>query len=113
MLFRSPILFRKGEVVRLDAGGTPLGLISPVSFCEAKVALEPGDTLVAFTDGFTESVNNFEDQFGDRRLIEVVRRAHGDPLHALAEEVYRSVDEWTGGGEPQDDMTLIVARATA
>ena len=109
----APVLFRKGEVVRLDAGGTPLGLISPASFCEAKVVLEPGDTLVAFTDGFTESVNNFEDQFGDRRLIEVVRRAYGDPLHALAEEVYRSVDEWTGGGEPQDDMTLIVARATA
>src|SRR5690242_3856721 len=109
----APVLFRKGEVVRLDAGGTPLGLISPVSFCEAKVALEPGDTLVAFTDGFTESVNNFEDQFGEHRLIEVVRRAHGDPLRALAEEVYRSVDEWTGGGEPQDDMTLIVARATA
>ena len=109
----APVLFRKGEIVRLDAGGTPLGLISPVSFCEAKVVLEPGDTLVAFTDGFTESVNSFEDQFGEHRLIEVVRRAHGDPLRALAEEVYRSVDEWTGGGEPQDDMTLIVARATA
>ncbi|HEV2245805.1 MAG TPA: PP2C family protein-serine/threonine phosphatase, partial [Terriglobia bacterium] len=59
----APVLFRKGEVVRLDAGGTPLGLISPMSYCEAKVALEPGDTLVAFTDGFTESVNSFEDEF--------------------------------------------------
>lgn len=109
----APVLLRKGEVVRLDAGGTPLGLISPMSYGEARVLLEPGDTLVAFTDGFTESVNSFEDQFGERRLIEVVRRAQGDPLHALADEVYRSVDEWTGGGEPQDDMTLIVARATA
>lgn len=109
----APVLFRKGEVVRLDAGGTPLGLISPMSYCEAKVALEPGDTLVAFTDGFTESVNSFEDEFGEHRLIEVVRRAQGDPLHALVDEVYRSVEEWTGGGEPQDDMTLIVARATA
>ena len=88
-----------------------MGLISPVSYCEAKVVLEPGDTLVAFTDGFTESVNSFEDQFGEHRLIEVVRRAQGDPLHSLVDEVYRSVEEWTGGGEPQDDMTLIVARA--
>ncbi|HEX5413831.1 MAG TPA: PP2C family protein-serine/threonine phosphatase [Terriglobia bacterium] len=107
----APLLFRKGEVVRLDAGGTPLGLISPTSYCEAKVELEPGDTLIAFTDGFTESENSFEDQFGESRLIEVVRRARGDPLPALVEEVYRSVEEWTGGGEPQDDMTLIVARA--
>lgn len=108
----APVLFRKEEVVRLDAGGTPLGLISPMSYREAKIGLEPGDTLIAFTDGFTESENSFEDQFGERRLIEVVRRAKGGPLHALVDEVYRSVEEWTGGGEPQDDMTLIVARAT-
>jgi sigma-B regulation protein RsbU (phosphoserine phosphatase) len=108
----APVLFRKGDVVRLDAGGTPLGLISPVSYCESRIILEPGDTLIAFTDGFTESENSFEDQFGERRLIEVVRRAQRDPLPALVAEIYRSVEEWTGGGEPQDDMTLIVARAT-
>lgn len=109
----APVLLRKGEIVRLDAGGTPLGLISPMSYREARVALEPGDTLVAFTDGFTESENSFEDQFGERRLIEAVRRARGNPLPALVDEIYRSVEEWTGGGEPQDDMTLIVARATS
>jgi phosphoserine phosphatase RsbU/P len=107
----APALFRNGEVVRLDTGGTPLGLISPVSYREGKIVLEPGDTLVAFTDGFTESENSFEDQFGERRLIEIVHRARGNPLPALVEEIYRSVEEWTGGGEPQDDMTLIVARA--
>jgi phosphoserine phosphatase RsbU/P len=108
----APFLFRKGEVVRLDAGGTPLGLISPTSYREAKIRLEPGDTLIAFTDGFTESENSFEDQFGENRLIEVVQRARGNSLPSLVDEIYRSVEEWTGGGEPQDDMTLIVARAT-
>lgn len=106
-----PILFRNGSIERLDAGGTPLGLISPVSYREAKIALEPGDTLIAFTDGFTESENNFEDQFGENRLIEAVQRSRGDPLPALVDEIYRSVEDWTGGGEPQDDMTLIIARA--
>src|SRR5574340_38394 len=95
----APVLFRKGHIERLDAGGTPLGLISPVSYREARIVLEPGDTLIAFTDGFTESENSFEDEFGERRLIEVVRRAKGGQLHALVDEVYRSVEEWTGGGE--------------
>lgn len=108
----APVLFRNGDVDRLEAGGTPLGLISPVSYREAKIALEPGDTLIAFTDGFTESENSFEDQFGEERLIEAVQRSRGGPLPALVEEIYRSVEEWTGGGEPQDDMTLIIARAT-
>lgn len=108
----APVLFRKGGLVRLDAGGTPLGLLSPVSYLEARIVLEPGDTLIAFTDGFTESENNFEDQFGESRLIEAVQRSNGGPLPAVADEIYRSVEDWTGGGEPQDDMTLIVARAT-
>ncbi len=108
----APVLFRNSGIVRLDAGGTPLGLISPVSYGEAKIVLEPGDTLIAFTDGFTESENSFEDQFGERRLIEVVQRARGNPLPVLVDEIYRSVEDWTGGGEPQDDMTLIVARAS-
>lgn len=107
----APVLFRNGEVVRLDTGGTPLGLISPVSYGEGKIVLEPGDTLIAFTDGFTESENSFEDQFGETRLIDIVHRARGNPLPALVDEIYRNVEEWTGGGEPQDDMTLIVARA--
>jgi sigma-B regulation protein RsbU (phosphoserine phosphatase) len=108
----APVLFRKGGIVRLDAGGTPLGLISPVPYREAKIVLEPGDTLIAFTDGFTESENNFEDQFGENRLIEAVRRTWGGPLPMLVDEIHRSVEDWTGGGEPQDDMTLIIARAT-
>ncbi len=107
----APVLFRDGKIIRLDVGGTPLGLISPMSYREAKISLEPGDTLVAFTDGFTESENSFEDQFGEGRLIETVQRARGNPLPALVDEIYRSVEEWTGGSEPQDDMTLIVARA--
>jgi phosphoserine phosphatase RsbU/P len=108
----APFLFRDGEIVRLDVGGTPLGLISPMSYQEAKVTLQPGDTLIAFTDGFTESENSFEDQFGESRLIEAVQRARENSLPVLAKEIYRSVEEWTGGGDPQDDMTLIVARAT-
>jgi len=107
----APVLFRDGEIVRLDVGGTPLGLISPMSYQEAKVTLEPGDTLIAFTDGFTESENSFEDQFGESRLIETVQRARENSLPVLVKEIYRSVEEWTGGGDPQDDMTLIVARA--
>ncbi|MEJ2007410.1 MAG: SpoIIE family protein phosphatase [Acidobacteriota bacterium] len=106
-----PVLFRNGQIIRLDVGGTPLGLISPMSYKEAKVTLQPGDTLVAFTDGLIESENNFEDEFGETRLIEVIERARGNSLAVLANEIYESVDHWTGGGEPQDDMTVIVARA--
>ncbi len=108
----APLVLRNGATIRLDVGGTPLGLISPMTYSEAEVRLEPGDLLVAFSDGLTEAENNFEEQFGEGRLIEVLRRAQGGSLESLVEEIYRSIDDWTGSKEPQDDMTLIVAMAT-
>ena len=107
-----PLLFRNGTVVKLDVGGTPLGLISPMTYQEAELTLEPGDMLVAFSDGLTESENNFEEQFGVQRLVEAIQRARGDSLEALVDEIYRSVENWTGSTEHQDDMTLIVARTS-
>jgi phosphoserine phosphatase RsbU/P len=107
-----PLLFRNGGVMKLDVGGTPLGLISPMTYNEAELALEPGDMLVAYSDGITESENIFEEQFGSKRLEETIQRAQGYSLEALVEEIYRSVEEWTGSMGHQDDMTLIVARTS-
>ncbi len=108
----APVLFRNGRTVKLDVGGTPLGLISPMTYHEAELTLEPGDMLVAFSDGLTESENSFEEEFGEERLIEAIQRVQGYSLERLVNEIYRSIEEWTGSKEPQDDMTLIVARTS-
>jgi len=69
--------------------------------------------LVAFTDGLTEPENSYGEEFGEDRLLEVAERALASPPEVLAEEIYRSVDDWTGRPELQDDMTLIVTKAIA
>ncbi|HKY05674.1 MAG TPA: SpoIIE family protein phosphatase, partial [Blastocatellia bacterium] len=71
----TPILMRRtGEIVMLDKGGLPVGLMPGVQYCEDSVRFEPGDVLVIYSDGITESVNDRdEEEFGEERLIEVVR----------------------------------------
>ena len=106
-----PVLFRRGKVQRLSAGGTVVGLFSPLSYEQAEIQLQPGDLLLAFTDGITEPENIYGEEFGEDRVLEVVRRALNVSPQALTEEIYRSVGDWTGSPELQDDMTMLVAKA--
>jgi sigma-B regulation protein RsbU (phosphoserine phosphatase) len=107
-----PVLFRRGKVERLRVGGTVVGLFSPLTYEQAEIQIQPGDLLLAFTDGITEPENIYGEEFGEERVLEVVRRALGAPPQILAEEIYRSVSDWTGSPELQDDMTLLIAKAS-
>jgi serine phosphatase RsbU (regulator of sigma subunit) len=107
-----PLIFRGPEVRRLETGGTVLGLIPEAEYEQGEVHLQPHDVLVAYTDGITEAENSFEEQFGESGLIQVVRRSSEKSPDEIVEDILTAVDDWVGSGEPQDDMTLIVAKAT-
>jgi sigma-B regulation protein RsbU (phosphoserine phosphatase) len=106
-----PFYFHRGKIERLRAGGTVVGLFGAANYEQAIVQLEPGDMLLAFTDGMTEPENSFGEEFGEERLLEAAQRAAGSTPEELVQEIYRTVGDWTGSPELQDDMTLVVARA--
>jgi sigma-B regulation protein RsbU (phosphoserine phosphatase) len=108
----APVLFRRGKVERLRVGGTVVGLFSPLTYEQAEIQIQPGDLLLAFTDGITEPENIYGEEFGEDRVLEVMRRASTASPQILVEEIYRSVSDWTGSPELQDDMTLLVAKAS-
>jgi phosphoserine phosphatase RsbU/P len=108
----SPVLFRRDSMERLDVGGTVIGMFASVDYLESEVQLYPGDVLLAFTDGLTEPENTYGEEFGEARLLEAARRALGGPPESLVEEIYRSVGDWTGSPELQDDMTVIIAKCS-
>jgi sigma-B regulation protein RsbU (phosphoserine phosphatase) len=107
-----PVLLRQGKVERLRVGGTVVGLFSPITYEQAEIQIQPGDLLLAFTDGITEPENIYGEEFGEDRMLEVVHRALSASPQILVEEIYRSVSDWTGSPELQDDMTLVVAKAS-
>jgi sigma-B regulation protein RsbU (phosphoserine phosphatase) len=106
-----PLLFREGKVERLRTGGTVVGLFPTARYEVGEVRLEPQDLLLAFTDGITEPENHYGEEFGESRLLAVAQSMLQASPEALAAEIYRSVSEWTGSPELQDDMTLVLARA--
>ena len=104
------IISPDGSIRRLDQGGTVVGLFDNLSFDEASVQLKAGDIFLAYSDGITEPENDFG-EFGEERLIDLVRDNRGLPLAEITALVTSAVDDWIGDKEQPDDITLVLARA--
>jgi len=103
------IVAEDGTVRRLDQGGTVVGLFDNLCFQEGSVHLRPGEIFIAYSDGVTEPENDFG-EFGESRLIDLVRGNRHLPLVRITEVVTAAVDDWIGPGEQPDDVTLVLAR---
>jgi sigma-B regulation protein RsbU (phosphoserine phosphatase) len=105
------VLSRDGRVRRLDQGGTVVGLMDGMRYDEDSFHMQPGDILVAYSDGVTEPENDFG-EFGEERMMEVVSRYRDQPLHVISNQVMLALDAWIGAEEQPDDITLVLARQT-
>jgi sigma-B regulation protein RsbU (phosphoserine phosphatase) len=71
--------------------------------------MEAGDILVAYSDGVTEPENEFGD-FGEARMVELVHRNRHLPLQEISDRVMQALEDWIGGAEQPDDITIVLAR---
>jgi sigma-B regulation protein RsbU (phosphoserine phosphatase) len=104
------ILSEDGSVRRLEKGGTVVGLFDGMDYQEATVPLRRGEVFLAYSDGVTEPENDFG-EFGEARLVSLVRQNRDLPLVRITEIVTAAVDDWIGDKEQPDDVTLVLARA--
>jgi len=103
------LLRRDGSVERLEATCTVLGLFADWD-CEVdERQLTAGDALILYTDGVTESFHEDEEQFGEERLIDALRRHRELPAREMLGAVVNEVQRFSPQ-EQQDDITLIAAK---
>jgi len=106
-----PILIGEdGAVRRLESGGTVIALFDDMTYAEGSVEMQPSEIFVAYSDGVTEPENDFG-EFGEHRLIDLVRENRHLPLAQISQSVTMAVDDWIGDMEQPDDVTLVLARA--
>jgi serine phosphatase RsbU (regulator of sigma subunit) len=108
----SSLLLRgTGEAVWLESTGTPLGLFSPGIPCSAHpLDVAPGDCLALFSDGVTEAQNANGDEFGEERLLGLVRSGAADPARAIVSRVFDEIDRFAGDAPQFDDITLMILK---
>jgi sigma-B regulation protein RsbU (phosphoserine phosphatase) len=110
----SPFLIRNGAAEEaFSEGSFPVGLVPEADYEVSRVKLQPGDTLVLFSDGVTEAMDPDEQLFGVPRLRDCLNGQTGRPLDQIQKCVLEAVENFSRGASQNDDLTLLVVRYRA
>ncbi len=99
-----------GRVFRLDTGGPPIGLLPNTRYEQGAFALEPGDLVVLFTDGISESMNNEDEEWGEERLIGLAHTCFDLPAAEAMNRIMSAAQNFAGSAPQHDDMTVVFVR---
>jgi phosphoserine phosphatase RsbU/P len=108
----APMLVKGGSggVLRLEAGGTPVGLLPSAMYEAQSVSLGAGDLLLCYTDGISEAMNLADEEWGEERMLEAIRKVPNASAADILRDVFKSADQFTGEAPQHDDMTLLLLR---
>jgi len=110
----SPILIRRGVAQEaFTEGSYPVGLVPEAEYTAVCLKLEPGDTLVLFSDGVTEAADPDEQMFGTARLKEILTGQLDCPIENIQKCVLEAVETFARGAHQADDLTLLIVRYRA
>jgi sigma-B regulation protein RsbU (phosphoserine phosphatase) len=101
------LVAKNGTVQRLKTIGIPLGFLEQFEFSEHSLTLESGDMLVVFSDGISEAMNSFEEEYGEQRLQELIQQHRNQSAGEMVDLIITAVKEFVSGNEQTDDITLI------
>lgn len=110
-----PLLMRQKndgafEVHRLDEGGPVLGVLPGATYKQSQIPVLPGDLLVVFSDGILEAANASDEEFGEDRILDVVKANWAASPTQICEAVLSHVRTFLGKLPPHDDQTLMIVR---
>lgn len=110
----SPALLLRecGEVERLEATATVLGLFGNWDCSVRETHLQTGDVLSIFTDGVTEATSSNGDEFGESGVLSVLHETRELETDKILHKIEQAVEEFRSAEYPQDDLMMVVARAS-
>ncbi len=107
-----PALLRPGQppAWAFPKLGTALGLESGMDFEQIELVLQPGDTLVLYTDGVTEAFNASDECYGDDRLLSGLGASAGQSARSVSAALLQNVRAFAAGTPQSDDIAMLVLR---
>lgn len=105
-----PLLLHQGAVASIEATGVPVGMFCVTEYGLKVHTLDPGDTIVLYTDGITEARNAAGEEYGDQRLASLVGRLAAETPQALVSACVADVARFRGRARRHDDLTVMAVR---
>jgi serine phosphatase RsbU (regulator of sigma subunit) len=90
--------------------GVPLGSFGGSQYEDFQVPLAAGDVFVLCSDGISEAFNEEGQEFGARRLMDVVERTYTRPAKEIVDEIFLAVQQFCGDADQSDDRTAVVVK---
>jgi len=107
-----PLLIRDGEIKKLELGGMILGVMkTDYAYKSEEIKLQPGDTLIMFTDGITEAMDKARNEYSDERLEQLAVKLYKKSAQEILDAIRDDVESFTKGATQSDDITLLVLKA--
>jgi phosphoserine phosphatase RsbU/P len=109
-----PMIVRSdGRIDLLEGGGLLMGIMASARYDAYNAQLNPGDSLLLYSDGVTEAANAAGEEFEEARLAQVLQANAAKNPHEIVEAVTTAVREFSAGAPVADDLTLVVAKRIA
>jgi phosphoserine phosphatase RsbU/P len=106
-----PLLLRSdGSLIELHSKGIALSVVPDARIAEHKITMQPGDTLVAYTDGVTEAMQVDYTEWSMERFKESVMQHHGESPQEMMQGILSAIDSFVAGAPQSDDLTLWVLK---
>jgi sigma-B regulation protein RsbU (phosphoserine phosphatase) len=97
---------------QIELPGVPLGSFAGVTYDEVAIPLNQGDVFVFCTDGIFETMNLENDEFGARRVCEIVRAHRLETARAIVDAIFAATIRFRGHAPQNDDMTAVAVKIT-
>ena len=98
------------NVTRLTKGGTVLGFMEDYQFEEDLIKLNSGDMIIIYSDGITDQLNEKDEEFGEERLLSVLKKNLKSTAELLIENVFEALNIFVKDGKQSDDITIVVIK---
>jgi sigma-B regulation protein RsbU (phosphoserine phosphatase) len=106
----SPLLVQGSKMVGIEATGLPLGMFCEERFSVNQVRMNPGDTILLYTDGLSEAVNGSGREYGTKRLCEIVKQHCSLGPKEVISACLKDLNAFRSGTPRTDDLTIMVIR---
>ena len=108
----TPLICRKGKIIKPKAEGVPIGLLDTRDYDEVQIPMHAGDVIVLYSDGVSDGNNTDGDEFGVKRISNVMTHSSAKAPKEIVDAIFADLDTFTEGTEQFDDQTLLVLKVT-
>jgi len=107
------VLRASGDLHMLPTTGLPVGLFPKRPFEQAEFTLDPGDTLLLYSDGVSEANDLDHNEFSVERVVASLRAAAAEPCETILDRLIADIDAFAGEAPQFDDITAMVLKRTS